>query len=252
MVNPKEICVLVSYNETYAPMAEISVQDNIKKYCEIHGYYLWIDIHEQHYNKENSTDWDIAYRKIQATKDILKTNQFKWVVYIDTDSLIMNPNIKLESFLDDNYSCIVLNHKVPALDNPITSVAGLNNVIISHFFVKNSEDGLNILDAWLGNEGWPKNLPTTEWDLEGRQMRILINNPKYTSKIKAMDEGIFSRFWYSNNPFLVFTTIGLTGNIFRLGDFIVHVIGYGVKERIQLLSDLNYFSGLQKKVNEKI
>ena len=246
MIESKEICVLVSYNEIYAPMAEITVQDNIKKYCELHGYHLHIDMHEHHYNAETSTVWDVAYRKIKAARDILKTNQFKWIVYIDTDSLIMNPNIKLESFIDDNYSCLVLNHKVPAVDNPIVSVAGLNNVIISHFFIKNSEDGLNILNAWLENEGWPENLSLTEWDYEGRQMRLLINNPKYTSKIKAINEGTFSRFWYSNNPFMVFNLKGFIDNIFRPGDFIVHVVGYGIEERIRILSDLNYFSGLQK------
>jgi hypothetical protein len=246
MIDPKEICVLVSYNETYAPLAEISVKNNINKYCELHGYHLWVDRLEDNVREDKPMAWQLSYRKLQAAKDILKNNNFKWLVYLDTDSLIMNSNIKLESFIDDSYSLIVLNHQVYPSDNPITSVVGLNNVIISHFFVKNSEDGLNILDAWLGNEGWPENLPITEWDLEGRQMRILINNPKYTSKIKAIDEGIFSRFWYSSNPFLNFNFKGFSNNYFRPGDFIVHVVGYGVEERTRILSDLNYFSDLSK------
>jgi hypothetical protein len=244
MIDSKDICVLVSYNETYAPMAEITVQNNIKKYCEIHGYHLWIDRLEDNIREDKPMTWQIAYRKIQAAKEILQSNNFKWIVYLDTDSLIMNPSIKLESFIDDNYSLMVLNHKVPASDNPITSIKGLNNVIVSHFFVKNNKDGLDILDAWLENEGWPEDLSITEWDLEGRQMRILINNPKYTSKIKAIDESIFSRFWYSNNPFMVFNLKGFADNFFRPGDFIAHVVGYKVEERIKILSDLNYFSGL--------
>lgn len=244
MIDPKEICVLVSYNETYAPMAEITVHNNIKKYCEMHGYHLWIDRLEDNIREDKPMEWQISYRKLQAAKEILENNNFKWLVYLDTDSLIMNSSIKLESFIDDNYSCLVLNHKISAMDNPITSIVGLNNVIISHFFVKNNKDGLNILDAWLENEGWPEDLPITEWDLEGRQMRILLNNPKYTSKIKAIDESIFSRFWYSNNPFMVFNLKGFTDNLFRPGDFIVHVVGYKLEDRIKILSDLNYFSGL--------
>lgn len=246
MIDPKDICVLVSYNDNYAAMAKISVFDNIQKYCELHNYHLWIDRLEDHIREDKPMQWQISYRKLQAAKDILKNNNFKWLVYIDTDSLIMNPNIKLESFIDNNYSFIVLNHKVPASDNPITSIEGVNNVIISHFFVKNNNDGLSVLDALLENEGWPEGLPIDEWDLEGRQMRILLNNPKYTHKIKPIDEGIFSRFWYSNNPFLVFNLKGFTDNLFRPGDFIVHVVGYKTEERIKLLSDLNYFSGLQK------
>lgn len=246
MIDPKEICVLVSYNETYAPLAEISVKNNINKYCELHGYHFWVDRLEDHVREDKPMHWQLSYRKIQAAKEILQNNNFKWIIYMDTDSLIMNSSIKLESFIDDSYSFIVLNHQVAPPDNPVTSVAGLNNVIISHFFVKNNEDGLNILDALLENEGWPEDLPTTEWDLEGRQMRILLNNPKYTSKIKAIDEGIFSRFWYSSNPFLVFNFKGLSNNFFRPGDFIVHAIGYGVEERTRILSDLNYFSDIHK------
>jgi len=249
MIDPKEICILVSYNEAYTPIAEISVKNNINKYCELHGYNFLISRFEDYATDDKPVAWQNAYNKLKAARDILKNNNFKWLVYIDTDSLIMNSSIKLESFIDDSYSLIVLNHQVFPSDNPITSVAGLNNVIISHFFIKNNEDGLKILDAWINNEGWPENIPIDQWDLEGRQMRILINNPKYTSKIKAINEGIFSRFWYSSNPFLVFNFKGFSDNFFRPGDFIVHTVGYSIEERARILSDLNYFSDLHKHNN---
>jgi hypothetical protein len=246
MIDPKEICVLVSYNKTYAPLAEISVQDNIKKYCDLHGYQLFIDIHEEHIIEEKPLLWQTSYRKIKAASDILQNHNFKWLFYIDTDSLIMNKDIKLESFIDDNYSFMVLDHKMPAFDNPVTTIEGINNVIISHFFVKNNNDGLDILNAIWENKGWPENLPITEWDLEGRQIRILLNNPEYTNKIKAIDESTISHFWYVNDPFVVLNLPGINNNVWKPGDFIVHCVGYRTEERIQLLSDLNYFSGLQK------
>jgi hypothetical protein len=43
MIDPKDICVLVSYNEHYSDMANLTVNHNIKQYCEKHGYTLWID-----------------------------------------------------------------------------------------------------------------------------------------------------------------------------------------------------------------
>ena len=42
------------------------------------------------------------------------------------------------------------------------------------------------------------------------------------------------------------TCSALNNNVWKPGDFIVHCVGYRIEERIQLLSDLNYFSGLQK------
>lgn len=242
-----DVCVLVSYNEAYAKLAEYSVFDNIKNYCEQHGYGLHIDIHEEHIREDRPLLWQISYRKIQAAKELLEKSDFKWLFYIDTDSLIMNPSIKLESYIDDDYSFIALSHKVPAADNPVTTKEGVNNIIMSHFFVKNNEDGLDVLDAILENKGWPEELPITEWDLEGRQVRILINNPEYTNKIKAIDEGTISRFWFINNPFFIFNIKGFTDNLWEPGAFIVHVVGLPVEERARLLSDLNYFSGLQKR-----
>jgi hypothetical protein len=42
-MKPSEICILISYDEKYEDIAKISVEKNIKNYCEIHGYSLWID-----------------------------------------------------------------------------------------------------------------------------------------------------------------------------------------------------------------
>ena len=38
-MDPKEICVLVSYDSNYASMAEITVQNNIKRYSYFFLYY---------------------------------------------------------------------------------------------------------------------------------------------------------------------------------------------------------------------
>jgi mannan polymerase II complex MNN10 subunit len=243
VLDPKDICVLVSYNNSYAELAECSVLENLTNYCELHGYSLCIDKHEDRVVKNKPDSWKIAYGKFIATQDIFKHNKFKWLFYIDVDSLVMNTSIKLESIIDDNYSFIVLNHEIPPIDNPILSINNKNNVIISHYFIKNDKDGLDILDAILNNEGWPEDLPIDEWDFEGRQVRLLINNPKYTNKIKVIEESTFSRFWYINSPYLLFFMNENFKNIWQPGDFILHLVGYPVNERIALLKELNNFKG---------
>jgi hypothetical protein len=234
-MNPKDICVLVSYNEGYTKLAELTVQHNIKKYCEKHGYVLWID-QQQNLDNNRSPHW----QKIKTAINILP--KFKWVFFLDTDCLIMNSDIKLESLIDDNYSFIVPQHNVLAEDNPITNILGISNVITSQFLVKNDADGLAILQAIWDAEGWPEGMDLSTFDHEGRQTRIVINSLKFKDKIKIIEEKLLNRFWYINNPFMLMHFKGANDNVWQPGDFIVHVTGYKLEDRIQLLSDLNYFS----------
>jgi hypothetical protein len=43
---------------------------------------------------------------------------------------------------------------------------------------------------------------------------------------------------------MYFAHEGINDNVWKEGDFIVHVTTYPIEERIKILSDLNYFSGL--------
>jgi hypothetical protein len=124
MIDPKDICVLVSYNDNYASMAELTVNNNIKLYCDKHNYTLWVDT--QH-NPDN--DRYSSWQKIKTSINILKNHNFKWLFFMDVDCLIMNSDIKLESLIDDEYSFIVPQHNISAEDNPITNIEGTNNVV---------------------------------------------------------------------------------------------------------------------------
>jgi hypothetical protein len=230
-----KICVLVSYDEGYKRMASYTVRDNIRKYCDLHGYDLHIDYQEKFSNGKPS-----QWQKIRAARELLETNKYDWVFYLDTDCIIMNSDIKLESFIDDNCSFIVPRHCIEAVDTPTSE----GNIISSQFFVKNDEFGKDILDEiWLA-EGNDK---VNQFDYEGRQIRILINNGKYKNRIKLVEEKRLNRFWYFNNPFMVFKFKGINENVWQKGDFIIHVTGYDTEARVRLLSDLNYFSALNNK-----
>lgn len=222
------ICVLVSYDKTYEPLAKYSVHDNINKYCALHGYDLHID-----YKDEFDNGRPPQWRKIEAAMEVLP--KYDWVFFLDADCLIMNSDIKLESFLDTDYSFLVPSHFLKPIDTPITTVEGVKNIISSQFFVKNDKEGMRILQAiWEGKDN--------TFDYEGRQIRVLINECKY--KIGIVEERKLNTFWFANNPFMLWSFPGFNNNVWQHGDFIVHVTGYKTHEKIQLLSDLNYFSKL--------
>jgi hypothetical protein len=238
-MDPKDICVLVSYNEFYADMASLTVEHNIKKYCKMHGYTLWEDKQETTNEYQRSSQW----QKIKVSIDVLKNNNFKWLFFIDLDCLIMNSDIKLESIIDDNYAFIVPAHNMKPIDTPVVG-HNVENIITSQYLVKNNEDGLAILEDIWEAKGHPENIDINSFDYEGRQARITISKPEFKDKIKIIEERILNRFWYVNNPFMTFHFKGVNDLVWQPGDFIVHVTGYKKEDRIKLLSDLNYFSKL--------
>jgi hypothetical protein len=233
-------------------MASYTVRDNIRKYCDMHGYDLHIDYQEKFSNGKPA-----QWQKIRAARELLETGKYDWVFYLDTDCLIMNPDIKLESFVDDDCSFIVPAHSIKAVDNPIhweireridnymSILKVVDNIISSQFFVKNNEHGKAILDEIWEAKGNDK---VDKFDYEGRQIRMIINEGKYKEHIKIVEEKRLNRFWYFNNPFMVFNFAGINHNVWQDRDFIVHVTGYDTEARVRLLSDLNYFSGINNNI----
>jgi hypothetical protein len=235
-VDTKKIAVLVVYDDNYESMKKLTVDNNIKNYCDLHGYTLIP-------YKVTETERHASWYKISKSIDILKSNEFDWLFFIDLDCLIMNPTIKLESIIDERYSFIVPSHNVPAIDTPTITPFNTNNTITSQFLVKNDDMGIKILeDIWESKE-LPSHMDFHTFDYEGRQTRVTIIKDEFKSHVKILDEKILNRFWYMNSPFVTFHNMGVNDLVWKPGDFIVHVTGYQKEERIKLLSDLNFFSG---------
>jgi hypothetical protein len=237
-MEPKDICFLVSYDENYKNISKITVDNNIRKYCKLHGYTLWIDRQEIKYG-----DRDSQWQKIKVVLNILETEKFKWIFFMDSDCLIMDTTKKLEGFLNDEFSFIIPSHSMEPNDHPVKNSQGTNMVITSHFFVKNDEIGKQILlDIWNAPD-WPKKLPINTFDHEGRQCRMTIEKPKFKPFVNVIQEKLLNRFWYMNSPFMTIKNPNINDNVWQPGDFSVHVTGYPLKIREELLSDLNFFSG---------
>lgn len=233
-VDTKKIAVLVVYDDNYESMKEITVDNNISNYCDLHGYTLIT-------RKINSTEREPQWYKISESIDVLKSNDFDWVFFIDLDCLIMNPTIKLETLIDEKFSFLVPSHAIPAIDNPITTPFNTDNIITSQFLVKTDEFGIKILeDIWNATE-LSQDLNT--FDYEGRQTRITISKPEFKPYVKIIEEKLLNRFWFVNSPFIVYNNIGVNDLVWQPGDFIAHVTSYKKEDRNKLLDELNYFSG---------
>jgi hypothetical protein len=233
-----KICIIVSFDKNYEGIAEISVYDNIKKYCNLHGYSLWID-KQENISHNRGSQWN----KISISLEILNDNDFDWLFFMDSDSIIMNTSKKLEEFIDENYSFIVPSHNMEPIDTPILNPQGDFQVITSHFFVRNNTIGKNILmDIWNAKE-WPQHMLYNEFDYEQRQTRITINKPEFKEHVKVLNHKELNRFWFINSPFHTVRNPNINNNVWEPGDFLVHVTSYPLYMRRELISDLNYFSG---------
>jgi hypothetical protein len=237
-LKPKDICVLSLYDDNYQEMANITIFNNLKKYCDLHGYTFHPHKIENIQNGRFS-----QWQKIDVTIDILKKSNYKWIFYLDTDCLVMNSSIKLESLIDDKHSFIVPALNVDAIDTPIINKQGKNSIISGQYLVKNNDIGLSIMEDIWNLNGWPVGIDVNTFDFEQRQIRITINKPQFYDHVNVVEEHKLNRFWYINSPYMASAFRGVNDSCWKPGDFIVHVTGYKKEERIKLLNELSHFVG---------
>lgn len=233
------IGVLMMYDDHYERMAGITIDRNARQYCELHGYRLFA-----HKITGEENDRPPQWQKIAKSIEILESGEVDWLMFVDLDCLFMNSATKIESLIDDRFSLILPAHAPDAVDFPMEDNGfGGNNIISAMFLAKADEMGLAILrDVWEKN-GMPEGADANEFDYEQRQFRITLSNPFFRKHAKIVEERKMNTSWYIKNPFMAFCFMGANEMAWKPGDFIVHVTGYPLDERIMLLSDLNFFSG---------
>ena len=106
---------------------------NIKKYCDKWGYkYLHV--------KKNDSGISPYWYKVFLVNDLIKTDEYDYVFWMDSDTIINNFNIDLGEDILDKYDSDIF----VASDNIKYDVfnSGL-------FIVRNSEIGRKFMDDWI-------------------------------------------------------------------------------------------------------
>jgi len=70
------------------------------QYSKIHGYQFLLKRNKYDYTRD--TLYMKLYSLLEIMLDGLKNNKYDWIFWVDSDTIIGNPNIKLESFLPEN------------------------------------------------------------------------------------------------------------------------------------------------------
>jgi hypothetical protein len=183
----KKSCILEKYSIT-----------NKKNYCDKHGYQLnySTDIFYQ-LKKEN---YNLAWAKIKILLNLLETNSYDWLFWIDMDAFIMNDEINLEQLVDDRYSLIITKDH--------------NYLNAGVFLIKNSS--------------WSKKFLNTVWsmrnnyDNEQDMMIYVLENLSSENKIKYLPQCSMNSYWKMYDLY----------RRYQNGDFILHWAGHNWDEHV--------------------
>lgn len=146
-----------------------------------------------------------AWSKIPAIKAHLGDHE--WLFWTDVDTLVMNPNRKLEDFIDMDYDMII---------SEVREWTGEVGVNTGNFLIRNTPWAVEFLDAvWaqtnMINHPW--------WEQQGMR-QVLKTDPSHRSHIKVIPQREI-------NAFPDYTPSTSPEQWYQQGDFVVHLAGCG-------------------------
>lgn len=216
-----KIAWVSAYDKNYEYLYKLT-EANKNQYCDKHGYdckfYNFTDI---------KSDKHIAYTKFLAILDCLP--YYDWVFYNDIDSLIMNFDIRIEDFIDENYDLFVT-----------YDINSLNN---GQFLVRNTPRTINFLSRAYVDKAHGD---TNAWSDQIAFSANLASDGKLLAKTKILTQDKFNSYIPMNMMF----TDGTNAPAFKYpksyktGDFLLHLVGMSKKDRI------NVITSYLKKVNQ--
>lgn len=194
------------YDKSFEQLANLTIK-NKKDYCEKHGY----DFIE--YTNDAPLNKHVAFNKFKSVLQNL--TYYDWIFYNDVDSLIMNYNIKIEDFIDNNYEFII--------------TYDINGINSGQWLIKNTDWALNFINkVYNRNEfdsfgTWADQIALCNtWLYSGEAMQ----------KTKVVPQKLFNSYLYENfgkndqgeSP-------RWPQGQFKTGDFCLHLCGLDFERR---------------------
>ena len=177
--------------------------ENKKAYCEKHGYNF------HYYTESKDLSKPIPWTKVKIIQELFQDPNIEWVFWTDADSLIMNPDIRLESFIDRRYDMIV--------------ASDFNDINTGQFFIRNCKWSRDFLERVYTNEGFIDH----GWWEQDSFIDLYYNNKKDRRHIKILSQ----RCMNSYDP----DTFSDKKIAWKSGDFIIHFAGIKGQKLINLI-----------------
>lgn len=198
----------------YLPLAELTIEQNKRPYCERYGYDLYFNVVDSTSSKTAGYDrfqWILNRLMAQVP------NEWFWIQGVDT--AIMNFNIRMEEFIDDQY------HFIIARDP--------NALNADSILLRNSEEGENFVRALLASRKW---FTVNRLYADSSAITEYQTRPEWEWMIKVVPQKSFNSmdFPIYNQPDVYHA--GLPGQ-FTDGDFLLHWGAKPLDQRLILAAE---------------
>jgi len=203
------------HDSSYQPLADLTIEQNKRKYCERHGYPMVVKTDGWVLEKQA-----IGFEKVNLIRDaIAKYPSCEWVFFSECDAMITNFNFKLEQLIDDKFHFILP-----------TDVNGIN---CGNFMIRNSPIGLAYLDSIESAYLIYKDTPI--W--ENSYIQHTVTGTLWQKVIKLVPQKVFNSYDYTTLPRYptpVKDALGFEGQ-WQRGDFLIHFANQSLEQRIELV-----------------
>lgn len=201
-----KIAVVTSYDNNFLDVANI-VMPRWRDYCQKHGYVF---IEKIACGSGRHPVWD----KVYFTHKVLETNEYDYVLYLDADTLVTNPEIKVEDLIIE-YS---QNKDLMISDD----CHGLN---VGVFIIKYSEWSLGYLEkVW--------NMPRWINSILGEQIAMREILGYNTENVEYVEQKIFNAYKYE-----IYDKVFPSGQ-WDEKSFLLHLPGYPNDKRVALFEQV--------------
>jgi len=229
--NPNaEIVFVYFYTSNIFSYAKHSML-NILSYANKYNYGVII------YDKPFNDDVSLCWNKISAIIENLSQSQYKYLVWIDADAIIINFDIRIESFINSNpsvdlYLCSDIIIQKECINSGVMIIK--NTKWTQHLFSRvwsspkpHNHNDQNVLFYEIVKELYPKSEP----DLKFSNYCGKIVHPK----VQILPENSFNTHILNYNK----------------GDFIIHLMGSKKNVRIDIMRQINTKLGLDDYGNKE-
>ena len=212
------IVVTTLHTDNYQSLADVTLEQNKREYCRIHGYPLIVKSDNWTYEPRA-----IGFEKIGLVREALtRFPECSWVFFTECDAMITNFKTKLEQFVDDRYHFIL--------------PADINGTNCGNFLIRNSEIGRAYLDSIEAAGAIYKNHPM----YENQYIQDTVTGTFWRSVIKVVPQRLFNSYDYTTMPKYAHVAhndaLGVNGQ-WQPGDFMIHFPDKKLDERIQLATE---------------
>jgi galactosyl transferase GMA12/MNN10 family len=202
------------HTDNYQPLADLTLEQNKRKYCEIHGYPLVVKTDGWVYERKA-----IGFDKVPLIREALeKYPECSWVFFSESDAMITNFKTKLEQFVDDRFHFIL--------------PADINGTNCGNFMIRNSTIGRAYLDSIEAASAIYKDHAM----YENQYIQDSVTGTFWKSVIKVVPQRLFNSYDYDTLPRYpkpCKDALGIDGQ-WRQGDFIIHFADQTLGKRIDL------------------